>query len=219
MRRYLPIAFAVIAALIVILLKSNTIGGSSPPSVTSTPRSSPGDVAVRCDLFVSPSGSDHASGLRDAPKATIVGLDNALHPGQTGCLLTGDYGSIHTTSQLRNSGQPGARITIRTAPHQHAKLIGLIALQGSYTTLSHLNIDGSNTSIGSPDPHRVSIPVLPRAEITARPTSSNTTTTTSRSPPVRANGIGVGWNGRAGRHRSSATTRSTISGVARPTTT
>jgi hypothetical protein len=151
-----------------------------------------------CDLFASPSGSDHASGHLKAPKATIVGLDSALRPGQTGCLLAGQYGSIHTTYQLRNSGQPGARITIRTAPRQHAKLTGLLELEGSYTTLTHLNIDGSNDlydaqRTGTNCPY----PVSNGLEINGTNDIFEYNDYYQSIAELRGNGIGIGWNGQA----------------------
>ncbi len=143
-------------------------------------------------------GSDHASGLRDHPKATITGLDNALHPGQTGCLLAGDYGSIHTTEQLRNSGQPGARITIRTAPHQHAKLTGLLELEGSYTTLTHLNIDGSNDLYNIQRPGtNCPYPVSNGLEINGTHDTFEHNDYYQSIAHLRGNGIGIGWNGQA----------------------
>jgi Right handed beta helix region len=197
MRRYLLIA-VLFGALIVVLVRIGTIGGSSTPSARSAVPSARDDAPVHCDLFASPSGSDHHSGHRHSPKATITGLDNALHPGQTGCLLAGDYGSIHTTSQLRNSGRAGARITIRTAPHKHAKLTGLLELQGSYTTLTHLNIDGSNDlyniqRAGTDCPY----PVSNGLEINGTNDIFEHNDYYQSVAKLRGNGIGIGWNGQA----------------------
>ena len=72
-------------------------------------------------------------------------LDRALRPGQTGCLRGGTYGSIHTLILLRKSGRHGHRITIRSFPGETALVRGWVDLEGSYTTLSRLKIDGSNT--------------------------------------------------------------------------
>jgi hypothetical protein len=188
----------VIGALIVVLVKTSTIGGSSTSAARSAPQPPQRDAAVHCDLYASPSGSDHHSGHRHAPKATIIGLDNALHPGQTGCLLAGDYGSIHTIYQLHNSGRAGARITIRTAPHKHAKLTGLLELQGSYTTLTHLQIDGSNDlyaaqRAGTSCPY----PVSNGLEINGTNDIFEHNNYYQSIAKLRGNGIGIGWNGQA----------------------
>jgi hypothetical protein len=198
MRRYLLIAAVVIGAPILILVKISTIGRSSTPSVRTTAHSPRSTAVVHCDLFASPSGSDHASGSRNAPKATITGLDNALAPGQTGCLLAGNYGSIHTTYQLHNSGRPGDRLTIRTAPHQHAKLTGLLELQGSYTTLTHLKIDGSNDLYDKQRPGTdCPYPVSNGLEINGTRDIFEDNDYYQSIARLRGNGIGIGWNGQA----------------------
>lgn len=53
-------------------------------------------------------------------------------------------------SWLRRSGTRNRRITITSYPAGAATLVGYVALQGSYTTVSHLRIDGSNTLLKSP---------------------------------------------------------------------
>ena len=47
-----------------------------------------------------------------SPLASIAGLDRALKPGQTGCLLAGTYGSISTTHRLTTDGTATGQITI-----------------------------------------------------------------------------------------------------------
>jgi hypothetical protein len=103
-------------------------------------------VQVHCDLFASPAGSDDSgSGTLASPYATLAKLDSALDPGQTGCLRAGTYGRTTTWHQLTNSGTSIGRITITAYPGEAPKVDGWIQLRGSYTTLSDLTIDGSNT--------------------------------------------------------------------------
>jgi hypothetical protein len=98
-----------------------------------------------CDRYASPSGSDASGpGTAARPLGSVEGLDRALRPGQTGCLLAGTYGSISTRHDLKADGSAGRRITITAAPGQSAAVTGLVELEGSYTTLSGLTIDGSN---------------------------------------------------------------------------
>jgi hypothetical protein len=51
---------------------------------------------------------------------------------------------------LRKSGTRNRPITITSSPAGAATVVGYLALQGSYTTVSHLRIDGSNTLLKSP---------------------------------------------------------------------
>ena len=101
---------------------------------------------VRCDLYASPSGSDSAGdGSLGSPFASVGMLDRSLQPGQTGCLEAGTYGSTGSHIELDNDGSPGNQITITSFPGETAVVQGWVDLEASYTTLSHLSIDGSNT--------------------------------------------------------------------------
>ena len=51
---------------------------------------------------------------------------------------------------LTKSGTRNRPITITSSPVGAATVVGYVALQGSYTTVSHLRIDGSNTLLKSP---------------------------------------------------------------------
>jgi Right handed beta helix region len=53
-------------------------------------------------------------------------------------------------TRLRRSGTRSHRITITSYPAGAATLVGYVALEASYTTVSHLRIDGSNTLLASP---------------------------------------------------------------------
>jgi hypothetical protein len=101
---------------------------------------------VHCDLFASPSGSDSSGdGTNDSPFASLTELDAALKPGQTGCLRAGSYGSIRTWHKIDTDGTARGQITITGYPGENATVRGYVDMEGSYTTISHLKIDGSNT--------------------------------------------------------------------------
>jgi hypothetical protein len=132
------------------------------------------------------------------PVLTVAELDAALTPGQTGCLEAGDYGSISTITDLYTSGTAGAPITITTAPGQASKITGLIMIWGNYTTLSGLNIDGSNNAYaqeraGTSCPY----PVSNGLEINGHNDVFEGNDFYESVPSLRGNGIGVGWNGQA----------------------
>jgi hypothetical protein len=119
-------------------------------------------VSTTCNMFASPSGSDSGNGSSAHPFLTVTKLDQALAPGETGCLRGGTYGNINTKYELSNSGTPSAQIAITAYPGETATVVGWIDIAASYTTLSGLEIDGSNTfynkASGSPcpTPHTVS---------------------------------------------------------------
>ncbi|MGZ4179178.1 MAG: right-handed parallel beta-helix repeat-containing protein [Solirubrobacteraceae bacterium] len=108
----------------------------------------PRDAAppVHCDLFASPLGSDSSGdGSLGSPVASLDKLDAVLRPGQTGCLRAGSYGSTSTWHQIDADGTARGQITITSYPGENATVRGYVDIEGSYTTLSHLSIDGSNT--------------------------------------------------------------------------
>ena len=134
---------------------SNVPSSTTPPAPTSTgttsspsptpPTPPPAAPPIHCDRYASPSGSDSSgNGGISAPYATINKLDAALRPGQTGCLRAGIYGSTSTWVQINSSGTTSSRITIASYPGDWATVRGYVDIEGSYTTLSHLSIDGSN---------------------------------------------------------------------------
>jgi hypothetical protein len=101
---------------------------------------------VHCDLIASPSGSDDSgNGSSQRPFASIDKLDASLTSGQTGCLRGGRYGSTSSWHRIDNDGTSSSRITITSYPGETATVVGYVDLEGSYTTVSHLRIDGSNT--------------------------------------------------------------------------
>jgi hypothetical protein len=103
-----------------------------------------------CELYASPSGSDASgNGSRAHPYATLARLDRALSAGQTGCLESGTYGSTATEHRLRRNGAQDARVTLSGAPGAKVTIAGWVIIQGSYTTVENMTIDGSNTLYAS----------------------------------------------------------------------
>jgi hypothetical protein len=122
--------------------RTRTGGGTTTGGI-----SAPASTPVHCDLIASPSGSDsNGNGTLGSPYATLVKLDSALSPGQTGCLRTGTYGSTSTWQHLATDGTASGTITITAYPGEAPQVDGYVEIDASYTTLSHLTIDGSNTA-------------------------------------------------------------------------
>jgi hypothetical protein len=152
-----------------------------------------------CTRYVSPRGSDRRGrGTRQRPFRTLVRLDAALRPGQTGCLLSGVYGGIHTKYWLKYSGSRRGQLTIRPAPGARVKVKGWIILTGSHTTLTHLNIDGSNDfyrrqfpRVGCP------MPVSQGLTISGHNDVLEYSNVYQSVPSLRSVGIGIGWTGNA----------------------
>jgi len=111
----------------------------------------PATAAATCDRFASPAGSDSSgNGSQTSPYQSVTKLDGSLSPGQTGCLRTGTYGDTGTQHRIGTSGTASAQTTITSYPGEQAKVIGWIDMSASYSTLSHLSIDGSNTFYNTP---------------------------------------------------------------------
>ncbi len=156
-------------------------------------------AALQCSMYASPSGSDASGdGSVTAPFASLGKLDGALSPGQTGCLRAGTYGSTSSHIELANDGSALDHITITSFPGETATVRGWVDVEGSYTTLSHLRIDGSN-SLYTQHPAGVSCPA---------PTSQSLTIAGHDDvleyddyyqsvASLRGNGIGIGFWGNA----------------------
>jgi hypothetical protein len=153
-------------------------------------------AATTCNLYASPTGSDGSgAGTPSSPLGSVAGLDWALKPGQTGCLLAGIYGSISTVHNLGNNGTATGQITITAAPGQSPKIVGLVELEGSYTTLSGLTIDGSNNLYsaqrsGTNCPY----PVSNGLEIDGRGDIFQDNDLSQSVAALRGIGIGIGFN-------------------------
>ena len=132
------------ASLAAVLAAIAVLAPSALAKRTGSPRSA--GPPLHCDLFASPSGSDPTGdGSLASPFASLNKLDAVLRPGQTGCLRAGSYGGISTWHQIDTDGTARGRITIASYPGETATVRGYVDIEGSYTTLSHLSIDGSNT--------------------------------------------------------------------------
>jgi hypothetical protein len=168
--------------------------GSARPAAPATIAS----AAAKCNKIAAPYGNDHrGSGSHRHPFRTLRRLDRALRPGQTGCLRTGTYGGFHTWHPLSKDGTARRRITLRAYPGEHVKLVGWIQLTGSYTTLSHFVIDGSNTlSTGGSSGGGCPRPgVSEGLSIEGHNDVFEHNNLYQSRPDLRGNGIGIGWSG------------------------
>ncbi|HET7051560.1 MAG TPA: hypothetical protein VFI54_25045, partial [Solirubrobacteraceae bacterium] len=164
-----------------------------------TALSSPEPSWAHCDLIASPSGSDSSGdGSLGSPFASVGKLDRSLRPGQTGCLQAGSYGSTGSHIELDNDGSPAGQITITSFPGETAVVQGWVDVEGSYTTLSHLSIDGSNTFYtqvrsGTSCPAPVSQPLVIAGQNDVLEFIDYYQSVAS----LRGNGIGIGFWGDA----------------------
>lgn len=148
-------------------------------------------AATTCDRVASPSGSDvTGDGSAANPFHSVTRLDASLSAGQTGCLRSGTYGDTGTTHEIAADGVAGAQITITAYPGEQVKLIGLVDVKGSYTTLSHLAIDGSNTLYTAQGPA-----VSESLEINGHDDILEHSEYYQSQAALRSDGIGIGFNG------------------------
>jgi Right handed beta helix region len=111
--------------------------------------------------------------------------------------MPGRYGSIHTWHLLATDGRPSARITLRSYPGTVATVIGYVDIESSYTTLSHVRIDGSNRfydqrqAAGCPTGVSQSLVIAGRDDILEYDDYYQSVAR------LRANGIGIGFWGDA----------------------
>ncbi len=99
-----------------------------------------------CTYVAAPSGSDSNPGTLAAPFQTAQKLVSTLQAGQTGCLRAGTYDQDVT---FRTEGAATAPITLMSYPGETATIVGrmYVAEGADYTTLTDLEIDGSNASL------------------------------------------------------------------------
>jgi len=155
------------------------------------------NTASRCDAFASPSGSDtRGRGTRWRPFRSPATLERALAPGETGCLRGGRYGNIHTKFLFLANGTRSNPITITSYPGERAKLVGWIAIEASHMTLSHVEIDGSNTFYRSPHPG-CHAPVSQGLAIAGHGDALEYNDYYQSVAGLRSVGIGIGWWGNA----------------------
>jgi hypothetical protein len=149
-----------------------------------------------CDKIASPNGSDaRGHGSLRRPFRSFSRLARALAPGETGCLRAGTYGTVNTLDEAARSGSQSARITIKPFAAEHVKLNGLLQIDGSYTTVSGFEIDGSNTFYdhersGTSCPY----PVSQGLKINGRGDVLEHNDYYQSVASLRGNGIGIGWD-------------------------
>jgi hypothetical protein len=185
--------------LIVVAVVASYLGAAGGAARTQQlePLQSP-HTEIACNRYASPGGSDQKGrGTWRSPFASLARLDRALRPGQTGCLRSGTYGGLNAWHQIDTDGRSGARITITSYPGELATVVGEVDLEGSYTTLSHLRIDGSNTLKRQPVEPSCPSPVSESLVIAGHDDTLEYTDYYQSVPGLRGNGIGVGFWGDA----------------------
>jgi hypothetical protein len=152
---------------------------------------------VRCDLIASPTGSDTSgNGSIGSPYRSVGKLDASLSPGRTGCLRAGSYGSTSTLQQLNSSGNSSGQVTITAYPGETATVLGWVDIEASYTTVSHLRIDGSNTFYTQQRSETsCSAPVSQGLVIAGSNDVFEYNDYFQSVASLRGNGIGIGWWG------------------------
>ena len=137
-------------------------------------------------------------------------------PGQTGCLRAGSYGSTSTWHQIDADGTARGQITITSYPGENATVRGYVDIEGSYTTLSHLSIDGSNTFYKQVrEGTNCRAPVSQPLVIAGRDDVLEYVDYFQSVARLRGNGIGIGFWGDAGQRGHPLLGRSTTSASAR----
>src|SRR6185312_11679709 len=106
----------------------------TPPVTSPTPQPAPAAPAIDCDLFASPTGSDSSgNGTLGSPFASVGKLDSALHPGQTGCLRAGSYGSTSTWVKINANGSSTGQRTMPCNPGENATVRAYVDIEGAST--------------------------------------------------------------------------------------
>jgi parallel beta-helix repeat protein len=106
-------------------------------SVSPPPQPTERSAAVKCTVYVSPSGSDSNGGTVSAPWKTAQHAFGAVEPGQTVCFRAGTYplaGSSGYSQTINASGTSTERITITNYPGEVAVLRGSTRVAGAYIT-------------------------------------------------------------------------------------
>jgi parallel beta-helix repeat protein len=122
-------------AIYVGVLVAVALGATVVLAETSVPSS---EATGGCTLFVSPTGSDSASGSVTTPFRTVTKLVSSLSSGEVGCLRGGTYTEDVTINQ---SG-----ITLTAYTGEKATLVGRLWIQNGANgvTVTNLTLDGKN---------------------------------------------------------------------------
>jgi hypothetical protein len=172
---------------------------SGKPRRHANPTADAAAASASCDRFAAPGGSDSAGdGSAGRPFASVSKLDSALAAGQTGCLRAGSYGSTSTWHKINQSGSSSGRITLTAYPGERVTIVGYVDIEASYTTLSHLQIDGSNTFYTQhPAGINCPAPVSESLVIAGHDDTLEYDDYYQSIPGLRGNGIGIGFWGNA----------------------
>jgi hypothetical protein len=159
-----------------------------------------------CDKVASAASGNDTSGDGSVakPYRSLARLDASLAPGQTGCLrnVGGNavYGGVGTRHHLKRDGTSSSRITITTYPGDSpATIAGWLTIDASYTTITRVRIDGSNTfyhdhaqSQGTGNcPNGVSQPL----DVEGRDDILDHLEYFQSAVSLRSNGLGIGFKG------------------------
>jgi Right handed beta helix region len=111
-------------------------GDSTPASASAQPV---------CNRAAAPRGNDRAQGTVGRPFATVARLVAALRPGQTGCLLQGEFDGDVVISK---SGTRATPITLRAFPRGAATINGVVDWEpgGRYWRVTGIRINGPGTT-------------------------------------------------------------------------
>lgn len=103
----------------------------------------PGGAAAAgaCDRFAAPGGSDADPGTEARPYRSAKRLSESLRVGETGCLRAGTYPADRGdfVAEFERAGRPGAPITLRSAPGERARLVGIVYVESG---ADHVHIAG-----------------------------------------------------------------------------
>ncbi len=102
-------------------------------------------ATVTCDLVAAPNGSDSAPGTVTQPLRSVQRLADALAPGQTGCLRTGNYSD--PSDDEVNLGEPGVTLTSYPGERATVKTRLWVEQTGDGVTISDLNLNGRNPTL------------------------------------------------------------------------
>jgi hypothetical protein len=103
-----------------------------------------GNTTQAGEYYVTPSGSGPGSGTFSDPWTDVQSALNRLNPGDT-LNLRGGFYQPTSTLRLSRSGQPGARITVRSHGNETAIIDGSVMSSGSILQLNnadHVTVQG-----------------------------------------------------------------------------
>lgn len=103
-----------------------------------------GGTQSACDYFASTTGSDTNPGTQDLPFRTVQRLENALGPGQVGCLRQGTFAEEQVVFDFAGNSEAD-RITIMSYPGERATIYGMVKVvyTARYITFRDLVLDGT----------------------------------------------------------------------------